>query len=226
MKTTLKTTLIGLSLFLIHLNALAQVKVLPQNKVVVGCSWCTSQTEAFAVKGSSYFIESPALSGLSIKNEFWNGSFNLTGITPQWNSSTLLGTNANRFLEVHTTQLYVDGVFITSDAKLKTNIKKIASRSALEMVLKLNAYTYDFTQANYNNAHKDLLPTLIKTGENQIGFMAQEMQEVLPQLVHQDKQSGGLSVNYVQLIPLLLESIKEQQAQIEELKKQLAELKK
>lgn len=226
MKNTLKITILSFSLFLIHINAQAQVKVLPQNKVVVGCSWCTSQTEAFAVKGSSYFIESPALSGLSIKNELWNGSFNLTGIIPQWNSSTLLGTDANRFLEVNTTHLYVDGVFITSDAKLKTNIQKMASKSALEMVLKLNAYTYNFTSANYNNAHKDMLPALLKMGENQVGFMAQEVKEVLPQLVHEDQQNGGLSINYVQLIPLLLESIKEQQAQIEELKKQIAELKK
>ncbi len=210
----------------------AQVKVLQQNKVVVGCPSCTSQLEEFAVKGNSYFIESPALSGLSIKNENWNGAFNLMGIIPQWNSSTLLGTDNFRFFEVHTTQLFLSNMYFNSDEKLKTNIQKIASRSALSMVLKLNAYTYDFTEKNYPNAQKELLPLLLETGKNQIGVMAQEVKEVLPQLVKQDEQTQQLSVNYVGLIPVLIESIKEQQQQIagqqqqiEELKKLLAELK-
>ena len=96
MKKKLLLTLffVGFSLF-----SVTQVKVLPQNKVVVGCSTCTSQVEEFAVKGNSYFIESPSQSGLSIRNENWNNSFNLMGIIPQWNSSTLLGTDNNRFLK-------------------------------------------------------------------------------------------------------------------------------
>ena len=211
---------------------MAQVKVLQQNKVVIGCPSCTSQLEEFAVKGNSYFVESPALSGLSIKNENWNGGFNLMGIIPQWNSSTLLGTANLRFFEVHTTQLFVDGVFITSDAKLKSNIEKIASKSALSMVLKLNAYTYNFSEKHYPNVQKEMMPTLLQTGNNQIGVMAQEVQEVLPQLVKQDKKTQQFSVNYVGLIPVLIESIKELQAQIsaqnqqiEALQKQLAESK-
>jgi hypothetical protein len=209
-------------------QANAQIKVFPQNKVLVGPNFgVTSVTEQFAVRGDAYFIQSPALSGLSIKNQLHSSSsVNLTGIIPQWNSSVLLGTDDLRFHEVHTNTLYLSGIFFNSDEKLKSNIQKIASKSALEMVLKLNAYTYDFTAANYINAHKDMLPMLLQGGKNQIGFMAQEVQQVVPQLVQQNQQGGGLSINYVQLIPILLESIKEQQAQIEELKKQVAALSK
>ena len=217
-----------ISLFLVFTTSYtnAQIKVFPQNKVLVGPNFgVTSVTEQLAVRGDAYFIQPPALSGLSIKNEP-SGVFNLTGIIPQWNNSTLLGIEDFRFYQVHTNSLYLDGIYFTSDEKLKTDIKKIASKSALEMVLKLNAYTYNFTPENYHNTHKDMLPTLVKSGENQIGFMAQEVQQVLPQLVQQNQQNGGLSINYVQLIPLLLESIKEQQAQIEELKKQIAALSK
>jgi hypothetical protein len=225
MKQQFKTIISIILVFTIG-QAKAQIKVFPQNKVLVGPNFgVTSVTEQFAVKGDAYFIQEPALSGLSIKNEPFT-TFNLTGIIPQWNSSVLLGTDDLRFHQVHTNSLYLTGIFFNSDEKLKSNIQKIASKSALEMVLKLNAYTYDFTAANYTNAHKDMLPMLLQGGKNQIGFMAQEVQQVVPQLVQQNQQGGGLSINYVQLIPLLLESIKEQQAQIEELKKQVAALSK
>ena len=115
-------------------------------------------------------------------------------------------------------------MYFTSDEKLKTNIQKIVSRSALTMILKLNAYTYDFTEKNYPNAQKEMLPLLMETGKNQVGVMAQEVKEVLPQLVKQDEQTQQLSVNYVGLIPVLIESIKEQQQQITAQQKQIDEL--
>ena len=59
---------------------------------------------------------------------------------------------------------------------------------------------------------------LAETSKNQIGVMAQELKEVFPQLVKQDEKTQQLSVNYIGLIPILIESIKEQQKQIEELK--------
>ncbi|GHT76010.1 hypothetical protein FACS189413_14670 [Bacteroidia bacterium] len=51
----------------------------------------------------------------------------------------------------------------------------------------------------------------------QMGFVAQELQKIFPNLVYSD-EDGLLSVNYIGLIPVLVESIKEQQQQIEELK--------
>jgi hypothetical protein len=50
------------------------------------------------------------------------------------------------------------------------------------------------------------------------GLSAQELQKILPNLVTKDKD-GKLSVSYLELIPYLIEAIKEQQIQIEELKK-------
>jgi hypothetical protein len=66
----------------------AQLKVVPGNNVSIGYSWLSGQTEKLAVLGRSYFIESPALSGLSIGNYPWSPSFNATSIIPQWNSFT------------------------------------------------------------------------------------------------------------------------------------------
>jgi hypothetical protein len=61
----------------------------------------------------------------------------------------------------------------------------------------------------------------MKTNESisKIGLLAQELQTVFPELVKTANNSDGtLSVNYQGMIPVLLNAIKEQQAQIKELK--------
>ena len=56
-----------------------------------------------------------------------------------------------------------------------------------------------------------------------MGFIAQEVQEILPDLVH-ERSNGHLAVRYEKLVPLLVEGIKEQQKQIESLTKRLDKL--
>ena len=85
----------------------------------------------------------------------------------------------------------------TSDISLKDNIQTIVD--PLDKIIKLNGVTFNWK-------------------ENQkpsIGVIAQELQEVLPELV---TQGDIKSVNYNGLIGVLIEAVKEQQKQIEELK--------
>lgn len=56
---------------------------------------------------------------------------------------------------------------------------------------------------------------------DQIGFIAQDVKEVLPGAVVKDEESGLYLMNYEAIIPLLVEGMKEQQKQIEELKAKL-----
>jgi hypothetical protein len=86
-----------------------------------------------------------------------------------------------------------------SDERLKSNIKTI--ENALEKVSKLRGVSFD------------------KNGEKGIGVIAQEVQEVLPEVVQDGEY---LSVAYGNIVGLLIEAIKEQQEQIEDLKKRLA----
>ena len=57
-----------------------------------------------------------------------------------------------------------------------------------------------------------------------VGVIAQEVEKVLPEVV-QTRKSGYKAVKYEKMIPLLIQSIKEQQEQIEDLKKEVEELK-
>lgn len=51
------------------------------------------------------------------------------------------------------------------------------------------------------------------------GFLAQDVQKLFPELVHEDR-NGYMSVNYVELIPLLVQAVQELSAEVAELKKQ------
>jgi len=92
----------------------------------------------------------------------------------------------------------------TSDERLKNNIKPITN--ALSDVTQLEGVSFDW---------KD-------TGTCGYGFIAQQVEPILPDLVNTDEETGMKSVNYIGMIGHLVEAIKEQQAQIDELKKQLS----
>jgi hypothetical protein len=91
-----------------------------------------------------------------------------------------------------------------SDARLKTIKEKVPN--ALDKVLKLNGYRFDWNETN----------ELTKIKED-VGVIAQEVAEVLPELARTN-EDGFMSVRYQGLTAVLIEAIKEQQKQIEELK--------
>jgi len=99
------------------------------------------------------------------------------------------------------------GAWTPSDREYKKDIKKLENIS--EKISRLNGYTY------YFKGDTPETETFPKT--EQVGLIAQELKEVFPQLVKEYKD-GHYIVNYDGMIPVLLEAIKEQQKQIDELK--------
>jgi len=59
----------------------------------------------------------------------------------------------------------------------------------------------------------------IDSGDHQIGVIAQEVEKIIPEVVYGDETK---SVAYGNLVGLLIEAIKEQQKEINELKKTLS----
>ena len=91
-----------------------------------------------------------------------------------------------------------------SDASLKENVKPIDN--ALDKVTKLKGVTFDWKQSD----------SILDIKED-IGFIAQDVRGVLPELVRKNKD-GKLSLRDKGIIPVLVEAIKELKAEIEELK--------
>jgi hypothetical protein len=136
--------------------------------------------------------------------------------------------------------VYADGLILNSDEKFKRNINPIegvASKLKQTRPVTFNLKnsetkspmpTESFSPAS--EKEKDDLALLITTEEKmknlnrqRIGFLAEEIQIVFPELVEKDSK-GFLYVDYIGLVPILVESIKEQQTQIATIKNLLQKL--
>jgi hypothetical protein len=92
-----------------------------------------------------------------------------------------------------------------SDVRLKENIKPI--ESALDKAMKLQGVTFDWKQKE---------DSILELKED-IGFIAQDVKEVVPELVREN-EDGMLSMRHQGIAPILLEAIKELKAEIDLLK--------
>ena len=101
----------------------------------------------------------------------------------------------------------------TSDARLKRNI--VPLKNSIEAIMQLKPVSYE--------KKNSLTSTEYNITEN--GFIAQELQKVMPSLVVEGTDKDKLlSVNYTAIIPVLTKAIQEQQKQIAELKKMVEQL--
>ena len=109
---------------------------------------------------------------------------------------------------------YTSGIGACSDIRYKQNITEL--NNSLANVLKIKGVNYfwrvdEFPQNKFNK-------------EQQIGFIAQDIEKIYPEIVFTDKD-GYKSVDYSRLTPVLVEDIKEQNKQNENLQKLVFELK-
>mgnify|MGYP003673112856 CR=1 FL=1 len=90
-------------------------------------------------------------------------------------------------------------VQLGSDFKLKANISTL--QYGLKEVLQLDAKTYTYKSD--------------ASSEKRMGFIAQEVQLIMPELVSMDKSNDHLQLKYMDLVAVLVNAIKEQQHTIE-----------
>ncbi len=102
---------------------------------------------------------------------------------------------------------FLGNTFTYSDASLKTDIKTL--NNSLEKVNNLRGVSFDW-----------------KEGEkSDIGFIAQEVESIYPELVMTDEETGLKALKYANITAILVEAMKAQQAEIELLKAEIELLK-
>ena len=103
----------------------------------------------------------------------------------------------------------------SSDSRFKTNILPI--ENPLQKVLKLQGVTFDWKTKEF--------PNRMFSENRALGFIAQEVEQVIPEVVQTENSTEGFkSVQYDKVVALLVEAIKEQQKQIEQLQQKVKEL--
>lgn len=96
--------------------------------------------------------------------------------------------------------------FASSDERLKDNLKPISD--PLEKISNISGYEFDWNdKQNLYSGHD-------------VGVVAQEIEQVIPEIVT-ERDDGYKAVKYEKLVPLLIESIKELTAKVEELESKL-----
>lgn len=130
--------------------------------------------------------------------------------------------------------VHTSGVFLQSDERFKENIEPVGevlsaldrlepvsytlknerAVKCLESMANMPAFT---DKDSRDKAFFEQLYAEQAKGSERYGFLAQNVKEVFPELVHTDNQ-GNMYVDYIGLIPILVQSINELKAELAEVK--------
>jgi len=119
---------------------------------------------------------------------------------------------------------YVYATYFTlSDSRLKSNVQEM--KDALAIIHKLRPVYFDYN-FDYSKVENEQLKTkMVNNDKNRLGFIAQEVQEILPQSVTKSESDSMLCIQYDDFIPLLVKGMQEQAAVINSLKTEIETLK-
>jgi hypothetical protein len=202
--------------------ALAQIKVNSSGNVGIGT---TNPTHKLTLVGASKFNNNVGIDwdpiDLLTVNIGGGGKINIHSWTPvywdctgassapclypsqTWNQQ--LGKSSYRIGQIWSHDIHCTDVYESSDIRLKTNVAPL--ESTLNKLMKLSSIQYTM-----NDESVKTIPNEFKSfyQRKQFGFSAQEVQKIFPELVHADS-NGYLGIAYTRFIPLLVQTIKEQQ---------------
>lgn len=122
--------------------------------------------------------------------------------------------------------IQVANVYNNSDERTKTNINSIDN--GLSTILNLRPVSYNWISNSNNSKTRSCgensnLPTGPEDGKTQYGFLAQDVEKILPDAVITD-DNGYKLVNYTAIIPHLVQSVQELQGVVAEQKTEIENL--
>lgn len=163
----------------------------------------------------------------------------LGGIEGDNNGAGIFGTTNNylglgivgKYAGYFNGETYVDGklsvreLFTLSDERVKCNIMPISNREdvcVLDNILRMNVIEYNYKDSVCLGSMPDSVSLALYKNDyinskRHVGLSAQELLDIYPNIVERG-QNGYFSVNYLELIPILIKSIQELQLEIDMLK--------
>jgi len=168
-----------------------------------------SVVNTYGTAADSIFINSVAggltMTSGGVVNLATNNNTGAVNIGTLGDRTTTIGINSGTskvIIDAVNVQI-TNGITVSSDIRLKENFEPMSD--ALELVSQLNGTYYTWKKDAGTDRPRKL------------GFIAQEVEKIIPELVKTDSE-GMKSVDYVSVVPVLVEAIKNQQKQINELK--------
>jgi hypothetical protein len=183
----------------------SQVVSLLPTGVISGSSQTIANLPAGVVSGSAQTIANLPTGVISGSSQILGGSTIHSGSFGDYQFNSIgVGAAAS----TTTGEIRAIGditAYYSSDIRLKENIVPIVN--ALTKVNQISGNTYDWKEG-YEEIHSHK--------GNDVGVIAQEIEEILPQIVT-NRDNGYKAVQYEKIIPLLIEAIKELSAKVKDL---------
>jgi hypothetical protein len=154
------------------------------------------------VSTSAFFYETDGGS-----NTFILGFIDLLTLGDNFPLITPSGDDMDKYCDLILKNLDAKEVNLVSDRRLKNNIKPIINSK--EIISELNPVIFNWKNHNINENNNENI---------EYGFIAQEVEEILPQIV-KERGDGYKGVAYQKLIPIMVDYIKKQNEKIESLEK-------
>jgi len=198
----LSTQLVFISLFANLITISAQIELDCDGNVGIGTAPSTYQIQ---ISGDTRVTGSPAVSSLIIDD---GGGYYGPAIYPSGNNACNIGTSSHAFAHIYYYELHDQ----SSDSTFKENIHDL--ENALDIVMGLRCVRYDYKSSAFFDSNLEISPELDNERKNKIGFIGQQMENVLPEAVSVDDSTGIYTTNYIRVIPVLARAIQEQQAVI------------
>lgn len=143
------------------------------------------------------------------------GSYDRGGIIPALHNFMDLGSDPKRFKSIYAVNpVFTNQPTITSDARYKENIQNLQGATAA--LLNLRPVSFDF------KADNDIADTTDLKGK--VGFIAQEVKNVLPNQVKYLPETDVYALDYVSMIPYLVKAFQETYVENENLRDEVEEL--
>jgi len=195
-------------------NSNAQIKVTSSGYVGLGNTSpaypidITGTTAIHPSTGSTFFLFSNATNGCAMN--------------PSASHNGMIGYE-NVIYSLNADYVYATNILYSSDERLKKNIRSLDE--ALPLIKKFRPVSFDY-KFDYSKVEKDNLRTKLQNDDkNRLGFIAQEVQKILPQSVKQKDSDSTLCIQMIDFIPLLVKGMQEQTVRIDSLKSVIDELK-
>jgi hypothetical protein len=195
-------------------SAYAQIKVLPAGDLAIGQNYITNNDYKVEING-----EQKAALALTTRHETpwaWAAVSDAISLsTKHWIVSLNGYYTSHNFWVYSWGEANAVSYRTWSDASFKQNIRPI--ENAQSTISLLQPHLYDYIPGFNGSLSYD---SAVYT--DQPGFIAQELQLVLPHLVNPIDSNGKLGINYQGLIPVVIQCLKDQNARIEELEYNLS----
>jgi Chaperone of endosialidase len=183
-----------------------QFLLFPTIGTIIGTShqmqYATMQVQGGNFSGLASYTAQPSDWGQNIQSFVTRA--NTVSYVVSWNGT-------DRFYVAGQGWLYANGAWFSSDERLKEDIRPL--HKALDQVLRLNGVTFRWREEERcADCPKETEPRI--DNRTEVGLIAQDVEKVVPEVVR-TLNDGTKAVAYQNLVALLIESIKTQQAQLD-----------